>query len=147
MAGDDESRSPREHESHDGNENPDKPDVTRKRKAEDDLGNDELPQPYNAKELQPAKRRATSPSDQPVRKQKRPGARARISEAEREAIRQRALERERALEAAAAAAAAQTRQRSGINDVVTQHYNSVPERGRDWRRTDSRIKGDRKSVV
>ncbi|KAJ0165058.1 mRNA cap guanine-N7 methyltransferase [Colletotrichum tanaceti] len=102
-------------------------------------GTDELPQPYNAKELQPAKRRAVSPSEQP-RKLKRPGARARISEAEREAIRQRALERERELEAQAQAAA--ERQRSATsNDVVTQHYNSVPERGRDWRRTDSKIKG------
>ncbi|KAL2755607.1 hypothetical protein ACRALDRAFT_2104962 [Sodiomyces alcalophilus JCM 7366] len=140
MAGD-ESRSPREHESHDGNANTDEQNVPKKRKAEDTLGNDELPQPYNAKELQPAKRRATSPSEQPVRRQKRPGARARISEAEREAIRQRALERERALEAAAASAVTETRPRGGINDVVTQHYNSVPERGRDWRRTDSRIKG------
>ncbi|KAJ3943488.1 mRNA cap guanine-N7 methyltransferase [Colletotrichum fioriniae] len=101
-------------------------------------GTDELPQPYNAKELQPAKRRAVSPSEQP-RKQKRPGARARISESEREAIRQRALDREKELEAAAHAAA--ERQRGTNNDVVTQHYNSVPERGRDWRRTDSKIKG------
>ncbi|KAJ0342864.1 hypothetical protein COL922a_000688 [Colletotrichum nupharicola] len=101
--------------------------------------NDQLPQPYNAKELQPAKRRAVSPSEQP-RKQKRPGARARISEAEREAIRQRALDREKALEAQAHAQAESERQRN-INDVVTQHYNSVPERGRDWRRTDSKIKG------
>lgn len=42
--------------------------------------------------------------------------------------------------AAAAAAEAEARQRS-VNNVVTQHYNSVPERGRDWRRTDSKIKG------
>ncbi|CRK38349.1 hypothetical protein BN1708_007738 [Verticillium longisporum] len=112
-------------------------DPPRKRKAEN---TEELPQPYNAKELQPAKRRAMSPNEHQPRKQKRPGARARISEAEREAIRQRALERDRALEAAALAAPLEPRQR-GINDVVTQHYNSVPERGRDWRRTDSKIKG------
>ncbi|KAF6843044.1 mRNA cap methyltransferase [Colletotrichum musicola] len=105
------------------------------RRREDE--NDQLPQPYNAKELQPAKRRAMSPSEQP-RKQKRPGARARISEAEREAIRQRALDRERAQEAQAQAEADRHR---NSNDVVTQHYNSVPERGRDWRRTDSKIKG------
>ncbi|KAH6663603.1 mRNA capping enzyme [Plectosphaerella plurivora] len=97
------------------------------------------PQPYNAKELQPAKRRAASPSEQP-RKQKRPGARARISETEREAARKRALDRERDMQDAAAAADAAARQRS-VNNVVTQHYNSVPERGRDWRRTDSNIKG------
>ncbi|KAM0281675.1 hypothetical protein ACHAQH_003406 [Verticillium albo-atrum] len=112
-------------------------DAPKKRKADN---TDELPQPYNAKELQPAKRRAMSPNEHQVRKQKRPGARARISEAEREAIRQRAIERDRALDAAAASAPVEVRQR-GINDVVTQHYNSVPERGRDWRRTDSKIKG------
>lgn len=28
-----------------------------------------------------------------------------------------------------------------IHDVVRTHYNAVPERGRDWRRTESRIKG------
>src|SRR6187402_1551595 len=53
---------------------------------------DQLPQPYNAKELMPAKRRAASPSssaaDQP-RARRKPGARARISEPEREAIRRR----------------------------------------------------------
>jgi mRNA (guanine-N7-)-methyltransferase len=31
--------------------------------------------------------------------------------------------------------------RGDINDVVRAHYNAVPERGRDWRKTDSRIKG------
>ncbi|KAL1849358.1 hypothetical protein VTK73DRAFT_9922 [Phialemonium thermophilum] len=29
----------------------------------------------------------------------------------------------------------------GIGEVVRAHYNAVPERGRDWRKTDSRIKG------
>ncbi|RCI16958.1 hypothetical protein L249_2696 [Ophiocordyceps polyrhachis-furcata BCC 54312] len=111
-----------------------------KRPAEDD-SQDDLPQPYNAKSLQPAKRRALSPSDQPPRKLKRPGARARISEAEREAIRQRQLERDKAAaEAEAAAEAHQVRAR-GVHDVVRQHYNSVPERGRDWRTRDSKIKG------
>jgi mRNA (guanine-N7-)-methyltransferase len=28
-----------------------------------------------------------------------------------------------------------------VHDVVRQHYNAVPERGREWRKTDSRIKG------
>ncbi|KAL2113756.1 hypothetical protein VUR80DRAFT_2406 [Thermomyces stellatus] len=100
---------------------------------------DELPQPYNARSLQPAKRRAISPSEQP-RKQKRPGRRAQISAAEREQIRQRQLEREREAAAAEAAEAERLRHR-GINDVVKNHYNNVPERGRDWRKTDSRIRG------
>ncbi|KAL7817602.1 mRNA capping enzyme domain-containing protein [Trichoderma aethiopicum] len=119
---------------------PDSPPPARrnnKRPAEDD---DDLPQPYNANSLQAPKRRAISPSEQP-RKLKRPGARARFSEAEREAIRQRQLERDRqAAEVAASQAASENRAR-GINDVVREHYNSVPERGRDWRTRDSKIKG------
>lgn len=110
----------------------------RKREADKDA-QDELPQPYNANSLQAVKRRAASPSEQP-RKQKRPGARARISEAEREAIRQRQMERDRAAAAQSAAEADYQRHR-GINDVVKQHYNAVPERGRQWRTTDSKIKG------
>ena len=70
------------------------------RRRNDDY--DESPQPYNARSLQPAKRRAVSPSEQP-RRQKRPGRRAQISTSEREAIRQRQIERER--DAAAAEAA------------------------------------------
>ena len=112
---------------------------------------DELPQPYDAKGLQPAKRRlrsaSPSGSDRPPsqqqeqpRRPKRPGQRARISEAQREEIRRRALERERAAVQQAAVAEAGER-RGVIGDVVRAHYNAVPERGRDWRRTDSRIKG------
>ncbi|KAH7319764.1 mRNA capping enzyme-domain-containing protein [Stachybotrys elegans] len=110
-----------------------------KRPAEDDLL-DEGPVPYDAKELQPAKRRAVSPSEQP-RKLKRPNARARISESQREEIRQRQLNRERESAAAAAAAEAEYNRARGNNDVVRQHYNNVPERGRDWRTRDSKIKG------
>lgn len=29
----------------------------------------------------------------------------------------------------------------GVHDVVRQHYNAVPQRGREWRKTDSKIKG------
>lgn len=117
--------------------------------------NDDLPQPFDAKKLAPAKKRqrSNSPGDAP-RKQKRPGQRARITEAEREQIRQRALERQKAAAAAEAAAASASStpggsfnnpggdpRRDTINDVVRAHYNAVPERGRDWRKTDSRIKG------
>ncbi|KAK2627778.1 hypothetical protein QTJ16_002424 [Diplocarpon rosae] len=124
---------------------------------------EDQPQPFNATKLEPAKkrrrsrspsnpapkrienrsdsrRRSTSPSSSrrrsaspPVRKQKRPGQRARITDAEREHIRQKQIERERELQALAA--------QQGIHDAVKQHYNAVPERGRDWRKTDSRIKG------
>lgn len=114
-------------------------DGSRKRPAHNEAPTDDLPQPYNASSLQATKRRAVSPSEQP-RKQKRPGARARISESEREAIRQRQIQRDR--EAASQAAAAEEHNRMrGINDVVRHHYNNVPERGRDWRTRDSKIKG------
>ncbi|KAH6713882.1 mRNA capping enzyme-domain-containing protein [Leptodontidium sp. MPI-SDFR-AT-0119] len=126
---------------------------------------EDQPQPFNATKLEPAKKRRRSrspsnstpkrldnrsdsrrrspsasgssrpqrsPSPQP-RKQKRPGQRARITDAEREHIRQKQIEREKELEALAA--------QQGIHDAVKQHYNAVPERGRDWRKTDSRIKG------
>ncbi|KAL5614453.1 hypothetical protein BROUX41_004558 [Berkeleyomyces rouxiae] len=107
---------------------------------------DDLPQPYNAKALQPAKKRALSPSEQP-RKQKRPQTRSRITPAEREAIRLRQQNRERERERDRDRSFSENNNqnhsqgRSGINDVVRQHYNSVPERGRDWRKTDSKIKG------
>jgi mRNA (guanine-N7-)-methyltransferase len=32
-------------------------------------------------------------------------------------------------------------QQRGVTDVVRQHYNAVPERGREWRKTESKIKG------
>jgi mRNA (guanine-N7-)-methyltransferase len=121
---------------------------------------EDQPQPFSATKLEPAKkrRRSRSPSNStpkrldsrispplsnpykrqrspspPPRKQKRPGQRARITDAEREHIRQKQIEREKELEAASSA--------RGIHDAVKQHYNAVPERGRDWRKTDSRIKG------
>ncbi|TAQ85995.1 hypothetical protein B7494_g5685 [Chlorociboria aeruginascens] len=121
---------------------------------------EDQPQPFNATKLESAKKRKRSrspssstpkllesrsstspsypskrqrsPSPQP-RKLKRPGQRARITDAEREHIRQRQLERQKELEA--------VNERVGIHDAVRQHYNQVPERGRDWRKTDSRIKG------
>lgn len=114
-----------------------------------DHDDDVIPQPFDAKKLAPARKRqrSTSPSasaspsasGEAPRKLKRPGQRARITDAEREKIRQRALERER--HAQEQAAAAELQQRANINDVVRAHYNAVPERGREWRKTDSRIKG------
>ncbi|KAK4229357.1 mRNA capping enzyme-domain-containing protein [Podospora fimiseda] len=114
-----------------------------------DNDHDELPQPFDAKKLAPAKKRQRSlspggsgDSSSAARKQKRPGQRARISEAEREQMRQRALEREHEKAAAEAAAASSSSHRNyETHDVVREHYNAVPERGRDWRKTDSRIKG------
>ncbi len=108
----------------------------------DSGANDDLPQPFDAKSLERPKKRARSPSPQPSdphlpRKPKRPGQRARITESEREAIRQRAVERERQAQGEQNPQA----QRAHIDDVVRSHYNSVPERGREWRKTASTIRG------
>jgi len=72
-------------------------------------------------------------SSEASRPRKRPGGAARISKTESEAVHQRQQQR-----AKEANAAAQTR---GVEEAVRQHYNAVPQRGREWRKTDSRIKG------
>jgi mRNA (guanine-N7-)-methyltransferase len=78
-----------------------------------------------------------SPSRSPPRQRKRPGAGSRLSTADREAARKRQLQREQE----EAMATQQTTASRGVHDVVKQHYNMVPERGREWRVTDSKIKG------
>lgn len=85
----------------------------------------------------PIQRTPTPPPRSPPRQRKRPGGASRIGTAEKEVLKQRQIDREREQLAEAKNAAA-TR---GVHDVVRQHYNAVPERGRDWRKTDSRIKG------
>lgn len=71
----------------------------------------------------------------PPRKLKRPGAGARIAAGNREAAererRQREEEARREVQGRAVNAA----------ELVAEHYNAVPERGREWRSTDSKIKG------
>ncbi|KAJ4353048.1 mRNA cap guanine-N7 methyltransferase [Ascochyta clinopodiicola] len=81
--------------------------------------------------------RSRSRSRSPPRQRKRPGAASRLSVADREAARQRQLQREQE----AARTAQQEAASRGVHDVVKQHYNMVPERGREWRQTDSKIKG------
>ncbi|KAI9782876.1 MAG: mRNA cap guanine-N7 methyltransferase [Peltula sp. TS41687] len=85
----------------------------------------------------PLRRSPTPPPRSPPRKLKRPGGASRISAAEKEALRKRQEEKERA-QAQAVQAEAINR---GAHDVVREHYNAVPERGRDWRKTDSKIRG------
>lgn len=106
----------------------------------DENDHDELPQPFDAKKLAPAKKRqrSQSPNGDAPRRQKRPGQRARITDAQREEARQAQRERERAAQQEPPTV---DPHRAAITDVVRQHYNAVPERGRDWRKTDSRIKG------
>ncbi|KAI9682382.1 MAG: mRNA cap guanine-N7 methyltransferase [Caeruleum heppii] len=86
----------------------------------------------------PIRRRSpTPPARSPPRKLKRPGGASRLGAAEKDAIQQRQREREEArIREAQIHAAAR-----GVQDVVKQHYNMVPERGREWRKTDSRIRG------
>ncbi|KAI4119865.1 MAG: hypothetical protein LQ338_007225 [Usnochroma carphineum] len=74
-----------------------------------------------------------SASQEASRPRKRPGAASRVDHAVKEAV----LQRQQAREQQAVAAAA-TR---GVQESVREHYNAVPQRGREWRRTDSRIKG------
>lgn len=104
---------------------------------------DARPEPVDVSKLEPAKRKnVNSPrpgddDDEENRpRKKRPTGRNRLTDAEKEAIRQRQLQREREQQEAI-----QAQNARGIHDAVRQHYNAVPERGRDWRRTDSRIKG------
>jgi mRNA (guanine-N7-)-methyltransferase len=56
---------------------------------------------------------------------------------DRETLRRRQEERDRA-QVEEAMRASQGR---GVTDVVRQHYNAVPQRGREWRKTESKIKG------
>lgn len=82
----------------------------------------------------PPKRPLSPDTSQEVsRPRKRPGAASRVDHAAKEAV----LKRQQAREEQAVAAAA-TR---GVQESVREHYNAVPQRGREWRRTDSRIKG------
>ena len=91
---------------------------------------------------QPAKRSPSplpprrSPSPEP-RQRKRPGGGSRMGLVDRETIRRRQEERER-IQVEDVQRALQER---GVSDVVRQHYNTVPERGKEWRRTESKIRG------
>ncbi|KAJ5825626.1 hypothetical protein N7474_002764 [Penicillium riverlandense] len=80
--------------------------------------------------------RSPSPDEQP-RQRKRPGGGARMGLVDPQTIRRRQEERDRAQEEDAMR---MSRDR-GVTDVVRQHYNAVPQRGREWRKTESKIKG------
>ncbi|KAG9556499.1 hypothetical protein KCV01_g22075, partial [Aureobasidium melanogenum] len=75
-----------------------------------------------------------SPPRSPPRK--RPGASSRISAAARQAAEQKRLQREEEERK-------QVQQNRAVapTDIVSAHYNAVPERGRDWRKTESKIQG------
>ncbi|THC98868.1 hypothetical protein EYZ11_001646 [Aspergillus tanneri] len=80
--------------------------------------------------------RSPTPEEKP-RQRKRPGGGARMGLVDRETLRRRQEERERAQEEDAL----RTSQSRGVTDIVRQHYNAVPQRGREWRKTESKIKG------
>ncbi|KAJ5727299.1 hypothetical protein N7493_005119 [Penicillium malachiteum] len=81
--------------------------------------------------------RSPPPADDAPKQRKRPGGGARMGLVDRETIRRRQEERDRQQEEDAVR---MSRDR-GVSDVVRQHYNAVPERGREWRKTESKIKG------
>ncbi|KAK4634202.1 mRNA cap guanine-N7 methyltransferase [Fulvia fulva] len=87
----------------------------------------------------PAPIRDPDPEDDgdrsPPRKLKRPGAGARVSQANREV-----MERERKAREEAARKGLEGRQKAGA-ELIAEHYNAVPERGRDWRQAESKIAG------
>ena len=84
-----------------------------------------------------ARQSPSPPPRSPPRQRRRPGAASKIAQADKEIARQRQVERERdELQEVQTAAAIR-----GVHDVVRQHYNAVPQRGRDWRKTDSKIRG------
>ncbi|KAJ9667259.1 mRNA cap guanine-N7 methyltransferase [Coniosporium apollinis] len=83
------------------------------------------------------RKRSRSRSPSPARPRKRPGAASRINQADIAEAKKREQEREQERAALAQASIAGR----GVHDVVKQHYNAVPERGREWRKTDSKIKG------
>ncbi|KAF1982137.1 mRNA capping enzyme, large subunit [Aulographum hederae CBS 113979] len=71
------------------------------------------------------RKRSLSRSRSPPRQRKRPGATAKLTAAPKAASPQPTL----------------TPVRTGVQNIVTSHYNSVPERGRSWRQTSSEIVG------
>ncbi|KAL5001874.1 mRNA capping enzyme-domain-containing protein [Aspergillus recurvatus] len=81
-------------------------------------------------------RRSPTPEAQ-ARQRKRPGGGARRGIVDPETIRRRQEERERAQENDAMRYSLSR----GVTDIVRQHYNAVPQRGREWRKTESKIKG------
>lgn len=80
---------------------------------------------------------ADEDSTQSPRPRKRPGGTSRLTNHDKAVARDVLLKRQQEREQEAKKAAAIR----GVHDVVRQHYNAVPQRGRDWRKTESRIKG------
>ncbi|KAJ5292907.1 uncharacterized protein N7443_008860 [Penicillium atrosanguineum] len=82
----------------------------------------------------PIRHRSPTPEE---RQRKRPGGGSRMGQSRGADVLRRQEEREREQEMDALR---QSTQRGGL-DYVRSHYNAVPQRGREWRKTDSKIKG------
>lgn len=95
------------------------------------------PPARNDRSVSPLAPRRSPTPEEPPRQRKRPGGGARMGLVDRETLRRRQEERERAQEQDAI----RTSQTRGVTDIVRQHYNAVPQRGREWRKTESKIKG------
>ena len=90
--------------------------------------------PQNEAEPHQEKKRKRTPS--PPRERKRP--QARITRGEREAYRARISQRQATREETQAAQ--EQNQPAAQVTSVASHYNAVPQRGREWRNTDSAIR-------
>jgi len=114
--------------------------INRKRMRESDLPPSRAPKRTRSPRTDSHRAEIRDPSPpppDPTRSppRKRPGRGAGISAAAREAAEQKRRQRqedERKL--------AESRT-PGAVDMVSAHYNSVPQRGREWRKTDSSIRG------
>lgn len=84
----------------------------------------------------PIRRSPTPPGRSPPRQRKRPGAGARIN-IDKDTVNQRQQEREQQQNEKAKTEAKDR----GVHDFVKQHYNAVPQRGKEWRKTESNIRG------
>ena len=89
--------------------------------------------PEGLKRSRPDDENEENESPQP---RKRPGTTSRVSTAAKELSHSRAIQRAQEAETLVAS--------RRIDTAVRDHYNAVPQRGREWRSTESRIKGLRK---
>ncbi|KAJ0426348.1 mRNA capping enzyme-domain-containing protein [Aspergillus carlsbadensis] len=105
-----------------------------RRDADDNTSSRSRNESSNRSLSSPPPRRSPSPE---ARQRKRPGGGARMGLVNPETIRRRQEERARAEEENAM----RYSQSRGVTDIVRQHYNAVPQRGREWRKTESKIKG------
>jgi mRNA (guanine-N7-)-methyltransferase len=89
-------------------------------------------EPRRHDELNNKRKDPSPPPPSPPRKRKRPGNRIPTSQIQQAQRREQERVRNAVQEQSAGAS---------VSQFVTQHYNAVPERGREWRRTESNIKG------